>query len=288
VRFLRFSRIDIRGDGKKDSTRGYAVTIPNRDEAIAAAREASGERGAEIEQEITREMFEELNLKPGEVRCIFEWGDPSLTFGARRRRSGSDAKDDVHDGFDFTETLRVEVEGDFDVFVVLPGDLEGEACGCELNEPQAVVAGVGIVIEGLDVADAAIVILELTLNEKIGLIGGRQIQVIVAKVIVIERDLEVFAAGFSDGHMFSVESHWRWPCLGDFLRPYFVPDCQKGRRKATAPRASRRCDVRLECAPWSMYVRCWANTGRHLLAASISGFDPTRTSGLAGQQPEML
>ena len=91
---------------------------------------------------------------------------------ARRRRSGSHAKNDVHDAFDFTETLRVEVEGDFDVFVVLPGDLEGEACGCELNEPQAEVAGVGIVIEGLDVADAAIIILELTLNEKIGLIGG--------------------------------------------------------------------------------------------------------------------
>ena len=26
-----------------------------------------------------------------------------------------------------------------------------------------------------------------------------------------------------------------------------------------------------------MYVRCWVNNGRHLLAASISGFDPTRT-----------
>lgn len=47
-------RIDIRGDGKKDSTRGYAVAIRNRDEAIAAAREASGERGAEIEEKITR------------------------------------------------------------------------------------------------------------------------------------------------------------------------------------------------------------------------------------------
>jgi hypothetical protein len=40
----------------------------------------------------------------------------------------------VHDAFDFTETLRVEVEGDFDVFVVLPGALEGEPCGGELNE----------------------------------------------------------------------------------------------------------------------------------------------------------
>lgn len=65
-------RIDIRGDGKKDSTRGYAVAIRNRDEAIAAARDASGECGAEIEEELTREMFDDLNLKPGEVWCIFE------------------------------------------------------------------------------------------------------------------------------------------------------------------------------------------------------------------------
>ena len=64
--------IEIRGDGNKDSMRGYAVAIQNRDEAIAAAREASGERGAEIEEEMTREMFEDLNLKLGEVRCIFE------------------------------------------------------------------------------------------------------------------------------------------------------------------------------------------------------------------------
>src|SRR6266700_4354455 len=125
---------------------------------------------------------------------------------ARRGRSGSHAKNDVQDAFHFTETLRVEVEGDFDVFVVLPGDLEGEPCRCEVNEPQAVVAGVGIVIEGLDVADAAIIVLELTLNEKIGLIAGRQIQVIIAGVVVVERDLEVLAAGLSGRHMFGVES----------------------------------------------------------------------------------
>jgi hypothetical protein len=133
---------------------------------------------------------------------------------ARHRRSGSHAKNDVHYALDFTETLRVElVKGDFDVFVVPPYDLEGETYGCELNEPQAVMAGVGIVIVGLDVTDAAIIILELTLNEKIGLIGERQIQIVVAGVLVIERDLEVFAAGLSDGHMFGVESHWRWPCF---------------------------------------------------------------------------
>ena len=170
-----------------------------------------------------------------------------------RRRSGSHAKNDVHDAFDFTETLRVEVEGDLDVFVVLPGDLEGEACGCELNEPQAVVAGVGIVIEGLDVADAAIIILELTLNEKIGLIGGRQIQVIVAGVVVIERDLEVLAAGLSDGHMFGVESHWRWPCFSDLLRPYRGPDLPEGPAQGNGL-AFRVADARLAVRPtleWS-------------------------------------
>lgn len=72
-------RIEIRGDGNKDSMRGYAVAIRNSDEAIAAAREASGERGAEIDEEITREMFDDLNLKPGEVRCIFE-GNNGLTW----------------------------------------------------------------------------------------------------------------------------------------------------------------------------------------------------------------
>ena len=160
---------------------------------------------------------------------------------ARRRRSGSHAKNDVHDAFDFTETLRVEVEGDFDIFVVLPGDLEGEACGCELNEPQAVVAGVGIVIEGLNVADAAIIILELTLNEKIGLIGWRQIQVIVAGFLVIERDLEVLAAGTSP-----TDTCLAWNLTGGglasvyFLPPYLDSDCQKGRLKATALRAARK------------------------------------------------
>jgi hypothetical protein len=55
-----------------DSVRGYAVAIGNRDEAMAAAREASGERVAEVDGEMTRETFDELHLKPGEVKCIFE------------------------------------------------------------------------------------------------------------------------------------------------------------------------------------------------------------------------
>jgi hypothetical protein len=48
------------------------------------------------------------------------------------------------------------------------------------------VASVGIVIVGLDVADAAVVVLKLTLNDKIGVIGPRQIKVIVAGGLAIE------------------------------------------------------------------------------------------------------
>jgi hypothetical protein len=80
------------------------------------------------------------------------------------------AKNNVHDALHFTEPLRVQLVGHLDIFVVRPGNLECEACGCELNEPQAEVASVAVVIVGLDVADAAIVVLKLTLNEKIGVI----------------------------------------------------------------------------------------------------------------------
>ena len=65
-------KVDVTGDGNKESVRGYAVAIRNRDEAMAAARETSGQRVAEIEGEITREMFDELHLKPSEVKCVFQ------------------------------------------------------------------------------------------------------------------------------------------------------------------------------------------------------------------------
>jgi len=123
------------------------------------------------------------------------------------------AKNDVHNALHFTEPLRVQVVGHLDVFVVRPGDLEGEACGCELNEPQAEMAGVGVVIVGLDVADTAVIVLKLTLNDKIGVIGPRQIKVVVAGGLVIERDLKLFVARFSDRYVIGVESQLAWPCF---------------------------------------------------------------------------
>jgi hypothetical protein len=64
-------KVDVTGDGNRESVRGYAVAIRSRDEAMAAAREASGEHVADIEGEMTREIFDDLHLKPGEVKCVF-------------------------------------------------------------------------------------------------------------------------------------------------------------------------------------------------------------------------
>ena len=70
------------------------------------------------------------------------------------------------------------------------------------------MASVSVVIVGLDVADAAVIVLELTLNDKVGVIGSRQIKVIVAGDLAIERDLKVLVAGLPDRNVLGVELQW--------------------------------------------------------------------------------
>ena len=48
----------------------------------------------------------------------------------------------------------VKVVGDLDVSMCRSDNLESEACACDLEQFQAEVARVGIVIVGLEVADA--------------------------------------------------------------------------------------------------------------------------------------
>jgi hypothetical protein len=79
-------------------------------------------------------------------------------------------KYNLYDALHLTKLLRVQVIGHLDVLVFRPRDLEEEACRCELNELQAEVAWVGIMIMGLDVADSAVIVLKLKLNDKIGVI----------------------------------------------------------------------------------------------------------------------
>jgi hypothetical protein len=52
------------------------------------------------------------------------------------------------------------------------------------------VARIGVVIVGLDVADASVIVLELPLNDKIGVVVARKIEVIIAGVLVVELDRE--------------------------------------------------------------------------------------------------
>ena len=71
----------------------------------------------------------------------------------------------MHDALHVIEALRVQFVSHLDEIVACSVDLEGEACGRELDEPQREVAGIGIVIVCLDVADTSIIFLELTLND---------------------------------------------------------------------------------------------------------------------------
>jgi hypothetical protein len=83
------------------------------------------------------------------------------------------SKNNLHDTPHFTEPLRVEVVGDLDVFMVRPGDLESEACGCELNKSQAEVASVGIVIAGLNVPDSAVIVFNMSTRQYARLVAER-------------------------------------------------------------------------------------------------------------------
>jgi hypothetical protein len=64
------------------------------------------------------------------------------------------------------------------------------------------------VIVGFDVADTAVIVLKLTLNKQIGVIGLRQIKIIFAAGLAIERDLDELAAGLFDRYVVGVESQW--------------------------------------------------------------------------------
>ena len=87
-------------------------------------------------------------------------------------------KNDVHDALHVIEVLRVQLVGHFDVVVVCSGDFECEARGRKLEEPQREMAGVGIVIVCLDIADTSVIVLELTLNDEIVAVVHRGIEII--------------------------------------------------------------------------------------------------------------
>jgi len=112
-------------------------------------------------------------------------GHPSPT-ASTSGVSVSHTKYHAHDPLHFTEPFCWQFIGNFNVFVGRPGNLKCKARGCKLNEPQPKVASVGIMIVGLEVANATVIILKLTLHSQIGFIEPRQIEMIFAGCFAME------------------------------------------------------------------------------------------------------
>ena len=110
-----------------------------------------------------------------------------------------------------------------------PVDLEGEAGGSELDEPKPVVPGKSVYVAGLKVAEAPIVILELTLQEEVRL-GGRRI-VVGGGVSVLEQHLKVKIIEVANRNVASIELHRR-----DHLQSWVAVSVAWGHDLASAAR----------------------------------------------------
>ena len=112
-------------------------------------------------------------------------------------------KNDVHDTLDLPEASCTEPEGDLHQSVLWPLDLKGEAGGSEFDKPQPEVAGVTFALVGLNIADAAVFILELPLKQNVGL-DWRIGMVVGGQVLVAERGLETLVVEIADGDVSGV------------------------------------------------------------------------------------
>lgn len=121
-----------------------------------------------------------LRKQTSSQKC-YRWVQPVESAGHAVAVSALHAEDNVNDTLHHIELLRVQIVGHLDVTAFRPRDLEGEACRCELNESQTEVAGVGITIVGLDVANPAVIVLKLTLNDEVRVIWPRQIKFVIAR-----------------------------------------------------------------------------------------------------------
>jgi hypothetical protein len=78
--------------------------------------------------------------------------------------------------------------------------------GSKLDEPKPEVPGKAVHIVGLKIADPAVVVFDLALQEKVWL-GGRRRIVVCGRVLVLERYLKVEIVEVADRYVASVELH---------------------------------------------------------------------------------
>jgi hypothetical protein len=84
-------------------------------------------------------------------------------------RSVAHIENDTNDALDLLKPLWSEREGNFDPAIRRSVNVEDEARRSEFDQAHTEVSGVPVGLVRLDIADASIVILELALNEEIGL-----------------------------------------------------------------------------------------------------------------------
>jgi hypothetical protein len=109
-------------------------------------------------------------------------------------------ENDTNDALDLLKPLWSEREGNFDPAIHGSVNVEDEPRRSEFDQAHTEVSGTPVGLVRLDIADASIVILELALNEEIGLQWCGQIKV-RARVLRVERDLEVLIGEVVDRHV---------------------------------------------------------------------------------------
>jgi hypothetical protein len=97
--------------------------------------------------------------------------DQAIDSGKRRRRAHSLAhiENDMNDALDVVKPLWSEREGNFDPAIRRSVNVEDEPRRSEFDQAHTEVSGIPVGLVRFDITDASIVILELALNEEIGL-----------------------------------------------------------------------------------------------------------------------
>jgi hypothetical protein len=96
--------------------------------------------------------------------------DQAIVSGKQRAaRSLAHIENDTNDALDLLKSLWSEREGNFDPAIRRSVNVEDEPRGSEFDQAHTEVSGIPVRLVRLDIANASIVILELALNEEIGL-----------------------------------------------------------------------------------------------------------------------
>jgi hypothetical protein len=97
--------------------------------------------------------------------------DQAIVWAKQRRRAHSLAhiENDTNDALDLLKPPWSEHEGNFHPAICRSVNVEDEPRRSEFDQAHTEVSGIPVGLVRLDIADASIVILELALNEEIGL-----------------------------------------------------------------------------------------------------------------------